>query len=194
MARQTQVQYSEFPLELLRHSSVSSTKPYHILLDLWLVFIYSFSPALVQQNNVSFALAHCRACKECLCHSASHGQALSHSCCSAGADYHWWTCAHGKENYSAVTLETGFYIWPTQKSQQCPLYIYLANISPSWLFKAAADVSFSSQKESSLMKLGVHIQWPVSNHLNGPKLLAMCVIIILQSRWYLIWYKSSRSL
>ncbi|GAA6100814.1 uncharacterized [Tachysurus ichikawai] len=66
---------------------MSSTKPYRILVDLWLVCIYSFSPALVQQNNVCFALSHCRACEECLCHSTSHGRAPPRSCCSTGADY-----------------------------------------------------------------------------------------------------------
>lgn len=43
---------------------LSSTKPSHILVDLWLVFIYSFSPALVQENNVTFALSHCCASEQ----------------------------------------------------------------------------------------------------------------------------------
>lgn len=120
VARQTQVQYStEDPLGALRHSDLSSTKPHHILVDLRLVFIYSFTPALAQPNNVSLALLHCRASGQRNVDATAPAVDRLPLVLAAlqrpiTADGHVHMV---KEITLAVTLETGFHIWLTKKSQ-----------------------------------------------------------------------------
>lgn len=43
--------------------------------------------------------------------------------CSTGADYHWWTCTYGEQIRAAMTLETGFHIWPRQSCAQVELTV-----------------------------------------------------------------------
>lgn len=76
------------------------------------MFIYSYSLALVQQNNVSFALSHCRASGQRNVYTMAPGMAKLPLVPAAPqgpitADGHVHMV---KEITLAVTLETGFHI------------------------------------------------------------------------------------
>lgn len=81
-------------------------------MDLWLLFIYNFSPALVQENNVSFTLFHCRASGQRNVYATAPAMAKLPLVPAAPqgpitVDGHVHMV---KEITPALTLETGFHI------------------------------------------------------------------------------------